>query len=79
MAKFDTVEWMTQHGKTAYRDEIESLERFVRIARSNADMETNPVLVQEYEAKIEQYEREILDVRQQAQDRYEDWVSDMDY
>lgn len=72
MAKFDAVEWMTQHGKTCYRDEIAKLECGIRIAERDGDMEHGMTM-------IRMYEEQIRAVRQQAQDRYDDWVSDFDW
>jgi hypothetical protein len=62
--KFDVVEWMAERGKTSYKTQIEQLKAAGSIFLNDGD-EVPPAL----EAKIEE-------IRQMAQDRYDDWASD---
>lgn len=64
--KFDVIEWFAEKaGKTCYRDNVIAL----RAKIADAD---DPALIVKYEEEIEREYRE-------AQDRYDDWVSDLDY
>jgi hypothetical protein len=64
MSKFDVVEWMAEKaGKPAYRCEVNGW----KVKLNNTD---DPALIAKYSKEIETIYRE-------AQDRYDDWVSDI--
>lgn len=78
MEKFDVVEWMAHYGHTSYKTQIANLENCIVIEKLTADIEQGG----DYStcaAKLADYEKQIRDIRQQAQDRYDDWVSDVDF
>lgn len=69
--KFDIIEWMTEHGHSGYATEISDLER------KKADLAavfSNTSLVRQM--LTEDYNKQIEEIRQEAQDRYDDWASD---
>lgn len=65
--KFDVVEWFAEKcGKTYYRDEIASFVAIIRMGGLS-------------EAVVASLNAHIEEIRRMAQDRYDDWVSDLDY
>jgi hypothetical protein len=62
---FDVVEWMAEHGHTSYKRHIATLKAAADIWM-NEDAESVPEVI---EAKIEE-------IKQMAQDRYNDWATD---
>lgn len=55
------IDWMTGQGRPGYATRIKALQAKLATAT---------------EAEREQLEREINDVKQEAQDRYDDWKTD---
>lgn len=66
MKTFNVIDWMTSHGHPGYAREIQILED------KRAKAYPGGPLWQDLKIAIDE-------VRQAAQDRYDDWVSDLDY
>lgn len=66
MANFDVIEWMAAHGHPGYKANIEALKIAGGIFHFDGE-EIPPAIT----AKI-------AEIRQMAQDRYDDWASDRD-
>lgn len=72
MSKFDVVEWMHTNGHPSYKNEINNLKAQIAIAKTDGDREHGMKMIDMYNEEIERVTRE-------AQDRYDDWASDIDW
>lgn len=71
--KFDVVEWFAEKaGKTCYKTEVNKLKEAIEAAKTDEDREHGMMMISVFEEEIERVYRE-------AQDRYDDWVTDIDY
>ncbi len=62
---FDVIEWMDEHGHPSYKRQIATLKAAADIFMDD-DAESVP----------EAIEKKIADIRNMAQDRYDDWATD---
>ncbi len=65
--KFDVIKWMTEHGHPGYGIDIATLTAAIEIFTHDGD-DVPPALA-----------KKIEEIRQMAQDRYDDWATDIDY
>lgn len=68
--KFDVVEWMATNGHPSYKNEIAAIRGQIEIAMTDEDREHGMRMIDMFDEEIERITRE-------AQDRYDDWVSDI--
>lgn len=72
--KFDVIEWMAAHGHPSYGERIRDAEDYKSEVRGEAGRYGDSCpFTQELLAKAD---AEIAEIRQAAQDRYDDWASD---
>ena len=74
MAQFDVVDWMYRHGHPSYANQINDLKMAIDEHKSDAGR-----YWQQCEFTMEminKIRKEIEEIRQAAEDRYQDWATD---
>ena len=74
--KFNIVEWMAKYGHTSYRDRIWDLQE--RIDLTKAEAGRNWQYCEYTLHQINKMDQEIQEIEGEAEDRYNDWVSDQE-
>ena len=71
---FDIINWMTEHGRPEYEAQIRTLEseRDEKVAEAGPNGKFCAYLA----ADLKKIDNDIEEIRQRAQDRYDDWASD---
>lgn len=75
--KFDVVRWMADHGHPGYANEINALECTINEIKGDAGRYWDQC--EFTRGTIAKIRDAIETVRREAQDRYDDWVSDIDF
>jgi len=74
MPKFDVIDWMSKHGHIGYAREISDIESVKDEIRAEAG--PNGHLCPFTQEALAKEDARIAEVRQAAQDRYDDWATD---